>query len=74
MRNHLWEVSMSIKTKVQGTSGKKLSSSFSGMVAGRPTSKDIVSHHKAANIKNIGYTKFGHGTSKGPEVKGGVNC
>lgn len=33
-------------------------SSLSWNEGGRPTSQDIVKHHKAANIKNLGYTNF----------------
>lgn len=43
-----------IKTKFKGANPSPLSWSDGG----RPTSKDIVKHHKAANIKDLGYTNF----------------
>lgn len=50
-----------MKTKFKGCGHKPLSSSMSASStgrAGRPSSRDIVRHHKAANIKSLGYTNF----------------
>ena len=43
-----------MKTKFQGANPSPLSWNEGG----RPTSKDVVQHHKAANIKDLGYTNF----------------
>ena len=59
-----------IKTKFKGCGHTPLSNSMSGNPCGRPTSKDIVSHHKAANIKNLGYTNFASDRPSKPAIKG----
>lgn len=43
-----------MKTKFKGCDPSPLSWNEGG----RPSSKDIVKHHKAANIKSLGYTNF----------------
>lgn len=55
-----------IKTKFKGADTSPLS--WTG--TGRPTSKDIVAHHKAANIKNLGYTNFTSDRPSKPSIKG----
>ena len=47
-----------IKSVVNGAGHSPLRNSMSGNPAGRPTSQDIVKFHKAANIKDLGYTNF----------------
>jgi hypothetical protein len=54
-----------IKTKFKGANPTHLE-----WGNGRPTSKDIVKHHKAANIKGLGYTNFTSDRPSKPTIKG----
>jgi len=60
-----------IKTKFKGVGHTPLSNPMASSICGRVTSKDIVSGHKAAHIKNLGYTNFRTDRPGKVSIKGG---